>query len=871
MLNIYLMKKILLYLLLIAATTNLYSQTAIITPNLTTKLVQAKSSDYIKVNIIFSNQVHHGLLNAKFKEQNLPVNERAKIVIRKSMQLANSEQESIIQLLNQHSNQVKSFKSFWIINMMSIEATKDIIEMLSTISTIDYIEEFDNFKGKPIEIMKGEQITNKSVGGIEPGLAAINAPALWAMGYTGKARKYYSIDTGVWPQHPALADGWLGNYEPISQAWYGIDSPTPVDKTGTHGTHTAGTVLGLDPATNDTIGVAFNAYFMVSDPIVTTVAAIKPLPDYIDVFQFALNPDGDTATTNDIPDAINNSWGISGESHDTSICAGYVTQMFDAVEAAGIANVFSAGNDGPSDTTIGKPQYVSTGLVNTFTIGAVNGANPAFPITSFSSHGPTACPLVGSLQIKPEVVAPGLNVRSSIDFNNYASYNGTSMAGPHVTGAILLLKEAFPTVSGEEIMLALYNSAIDLGVVGEDNTYGKGMIDVLAAFNELSLTHTPTPPIQNNYDITVSEILNPISELKCDQLVSPKVVIKNRGDSAITNALITYQLNNESVYSFNWLGTLFAGDTASINLPVISALGFGDYELKIKATIDTNFIESDYINNQRVQRFNIRTTFATLPYLEDFENMSLNSSEWFIKNPDGMTTWDTAATWGLNNSTTSATMQLYDYGGSKQIDELISANITLPLQDSIFLRFDLAYQLIHIVIADTLKIYISDDCGSSFTEIYKKFGLDLQTHDTLTTQFIPLYPHHWRKDYVDISSYAGSDVILKFATVNKSGNNLYLDNIWVYEGAEPVGILENKLESLSIYPNPTENSITINIGNNSLQNATVEIFDMMGKRIEVEKLFQKTNKINMSKYNSGIYLLKFTNNQGTSSYKIIKQ
>jgi len=865
------MRRILLYFILISGSVNLCSQTAFINPNLSAKLVESKPSDFIKVNIVFTNQVHNGLLNAEFKEQNVPVNERSKIVIRKSMQLANTEQEPIIKLLNDYSNQVKSYKRFWIINMMTIEATEDIIDMLSNFPAIDYIEEFDNFKGKPIEIMKGEVGINKSVGGIEPGLAAINAPALWAMGYTGKARKYYSIDTGVWPQHPALADGWLGNYEPINQAWYGIDSPTPVDKTGTHGTHTAGTVLGLDPATNDTIGVAFNAYFMVSDPIVTTVSAIKPLPDYIDVFQFALNPDGDTATTNDIPDAINNSWGISGESHDTSICTGYVTQMFDAVEAAGIANVFSAGNDGPADTTIGKPQYVSTGLVNTFTIGAVNGANPTFPITSFSSHGPTACPLLGSLQIKPEVVAPGLNVRSSIDFNNYASYNGTSMAGPHVTGAVLLLKEAFPTVSGEEIMLALYNSAIDLGVVGEDNTYGKGMIDVLAAFNELSLTHTPTPPSLNSYDMTVSEILNPISELKCDQLVSPKVVIKNRGDSAITNALITYQLNDEPTYTYNWIGTLLSGDTASINLPSINALGYGDYELKIKADIDTNFIESDYINNQRVQRFNIRTIIGTLPYQEDFENMRLDSSEWLVKNPDGMTTWDTTATWGLNNSSISATMQLYNYGGSKQIDELISANITLPAQDSIFLRFDLAYQLIHIVIADTLKIYISTDCGDSYNEVYKKFGLDLQTHDTLSAQFIPLYPHHWRKDYVDITAYAGNDVLLKFVTVNKSGNNLYLDNIWVYEGAEPVNIAENKLESLSIYPNPTENNITINTKNNSLQDATLEIFDLLGKRIFIEKLNQKMNKINIENYNSGIYLLKFSNNKGTKTYKIIKQ
>ena len=587
------MNRILLYFLFSGFYSVVYSQSANTTYTLSNKLTHAKSSDFIKVNIVFTDQINNWLLNSEFKEHNVPVNKRAKIVIKESMQLAETVQQPVIKFLHDNPNEVKSFKSFWLINMITIEATKSIIEELSNMPQIDYMEEFDHFKGKPIEIIKGDKSGNKSVGGIEPGLAAINAPALWAMGYTGKARKYFSIDTGVWPQHPSISDGWLGNYEPINQAWYGIDSPTPVDKDGTHGTHTAGTVLGLDPATNDTIGVAFNAYFMVSDPIVTTAAEIKPLPDYIDVFQFALNPDGDTNTTDDIPDAINNSWGISGESFDTSICAGYVTQMFDAIEAAGIANIFSAGNDGPAGTTIGKPQYVSTGLVNTFTVGAVNGANSTFPITSFSSHGPTVCPLTGSLKIKPEVVAPGLNVRSSVDFNNYAIYSGTSMAGPHATGAVLLLKEAFPNVSGEEILLALYNSAIDLGVAGEDNTYGKGMIDLIAAFDTLSLTHTPTPPNQFHYDLTVSKILNPTNELKCDQIFSPKIILKNSGDSTITNATITYQLNNEPNLTFNCVGTLLSGDTVSINLPTITALVFGDYDLNVKAEIDTNKIECD--------------------------------------------------------------------------------------------------------------------------------------------------------------------------------------------------------------------------------------------------------------------------------------
>ena len=868
--------RILIITLITALTTlSLVAQNATITPSLKEQLKNSSASDYLKVNVVFTNQIHYGLINAQFKLNNTPLSERAKTVIRKSMNLAESSQASCINFLKNNSNKVRAYHSLWIINMMTIEATKEIIEQLTMNSEIDYLEEYNHFTVKPIEIMLGESVNSKSVGGIEPGLAAINAPALWAMGYTGKGRKYLNYDTGMWTEHPALTDAWLGNYQPLDQAWYGVDSPIPADKDGAHGTHTAGTVLGLDPATNDTIGVAFNAYVMVTDPIVTSAADIKPLVEYIAVFEFALNPDGDTTTTNDIPDAINNSWGIDIHD-DTTLCAGYITQMFDAIEAAGIANVFSAGNEGPGNTTIGQPQYVSTGLVNTFTVGAVNGANPTFPITNFSSEGPTICNVpAGPLKIKPEVVAPGLNVRSSVADNNYASYNGTSMSGPHATGAVLLLKEAFPNVSGEEILLSLYNTATDLGAAGEDNIYGKGMINVLAAFNELALTHTPTLPNQYKYDATVSEILNTGSNFICTPSISPTVQIKNQGDSSIVNAEIIYQLNEEPQVVYNWVGTLLAGGTALINLPTITALGFGEYELKIKVIIDSNNVESDYINNQRIQRFDIRETISTLPYVEDFENMSIGNSEWKTSYTDGSTTWDTIPTSGLSGSLVSASMQLYNYNNLNEKDALISTNISLPNQDSIFLRFDLAYQYFLPIasLADSMEIFISTDCGLTYSSIYKKGGNDLQTYSTSTANFVPQASNQWRTEYVDITSFANNDVIVKFVSHNKSGNNLYLDNIWVYEGSEPIisSITAVHLAQLSIYPNPTKNTFQIDLGENELENAKIEVFDILGKSLYLKEVSSKIIQINLAGFTNGVYLLKFSNNKGVRTSKIIKE
>ena len=135
--------------------------------------------------------------------------------------------------------------------------------------------------------------------------------------------------------------------------------------------------------------------------------------------------------------------------------------LMNTIEAAGIANVFSGGNFGPSNTTISSPQRINTSDVNTFSVGSVNG-NTSFPypISSFSSRGPKQCPGSGSLAIHPEVVAPGQNVRSAWGKDGYNSISGTSMAAPHVSGACLLLKEAFHGFR-EEILRALYQTATD--------------------------------------------------------------------------------------------------------------------------------------------------------------------------------------------------------------------------------------------------------------------------------------------------------------------------------------------------------------------------------------------------------------------------
>jgi subtilisin family serine protease len=157
----------------------------------------------------------------------------------------------------------------------------------------------------------------------------------------------------------------------------------------------------------------------------------------------------------------------------------------DGCEAAGCAVVFSAGGDGPGAQTIGSPADRITTPTNAFAIGAVSAqAGEQFPyaIASFSSRGPSGC---DGMTKKPEVVAPGVNVRSSTNNGAYASWSGTAMAVPHVAGVIALMRQANPDLDVTTAKQIIMETARDEGMAGEDNSYGWGFIDAYAAVSRV--------------------------------------------------------------------------------------------------------------------------------------------------------------------------------------------------------------------------------------------------------------------------------------------------------------------------------------------------------------------------------------------------
>lgn len=550
-----------------------------VSPRLQTA-IQETPNAYFDVSFLLSDRADIQSLDLKFRQQKADRGTRARAVIAELQKKAQQTQSPILAILNQSEKvQYNSIRPYWVVNIIYAKVQKEVIEILSLDNRIAMIDinsilELDEYQNESIHQNTAMPVVPN---GIEPGLAAINAPAMWALGYTGYGSKVLSMDTGVDPTHPALANQYYGNKVGDDLAWYDYNNPNSApNDCGDHGTHTIGTMVGLDKTTNDTIGVAFQAQFMAAQAICGFGSS-----DNLASFQWALDPDGDSTTFTDMPDVINNSWqdpSVSGTQCWTT--NNPYRDLFIALEAAGVAVVFSAGNGGPDSLTITPPKNINLDTVNVFCVAAVNGNFSSFPIASFSSIGPSVCGGTGSLLIKPEVAAPGQSVRSCEPNNTYGTKSGTSMAAPHVAGALLLLRQAFPNLHSRDLKMALFQSAVDLGDPGEDNTFGNGIIDVYAAYNYLiGLGNQPAPPYANN-DLALEGISN-IGDVICDTVFSPIIQAYNQGTDTVYNAIIQLEYENGTLDSVVWSGAVAPFEFFDINFPM-QMPGVGYYRLTFK-------------------------------------------------------------------------------------------------------------------------------------------------------------------------------------------------------------------------------------------------------------------------------------------------
>ncbi len=384
-------------------------------------------------------------------------------------------------------------RSYYIVNLIWVKGDLNTALALAARSDVARIEgnpRISNFKFK----IQNSQIFNLEIpNAIEWNIAKVNADDVWAMGYTGQGVVVGAQDTGYDWDHPALINqyrGWDGTSASHDYNWHdaihsgggvcGPDSPEPCDDYG-HGTHTAGTAVGYDGGTNQ-IGMAPGARWIGCRNMDEGYGAPAT---YLECFEFFLAPyplngtpdDGDPALA---PDVTNNSWGCP----TSEGCSwGTLQAAVEAQRAAGIMTVVSAGNEGSSGcrTVINPPSLYDA----SYTVGSINSSDV---LASTSSKGPVT--VDGSGRLKPDLAAPGVSIRSSVPGGNYqGGWSGTSMAAPHVAGAVALLWSAAPAMADDigATEFFLNNNAYHISSSScappsgvPNNLYGWGRLDIYA-------------------------------------------------------------------------------------------------------------------------------------------------------------------------------------------------------------------------------------------------------------------------------------------------------------------------------------------------------------------------------------------------------
>jgi uncharacterized repeat protein (TIGR01451 family) len=423
--------------------------------------------------------------------------ERGRFVVDRLRETAQRAQGGVRVLLDRHG---ADYRPFYVVNAIVATGDRALIEELAARPEVDRIAANPAVRldlPPPLPIQ-----TVRAPAEIEWNVALVNADDVWALGYHGEGVVVAGQDTGYQWDHPALINqyrGWDGTTATHDYNWHdaihtnthgtnvcGVESPVPCDD-HSHGTHTMGTIVGDDGADHQ-IGVAPGAEWIGCrnmDNGWGTPAS------YIECFEFFIAPypvggdpgEGDPAMA---PHVINNSW------HCPSYegCDWWTLQAtVEAVRAAGIMVVSSAGNSGSACETISTPPAL---YAATFTVGSVDRYDVIAPS---SSRGPVT--VDGSGRRKPDISAPGVGVFSSVPVDGYGSKSGTSMAAPHVAGAAALVWSVAPEMVGDvdatEALLeqtarprtSSHGCGGDAADQVPNNVYGWGIVDALAAVQEV--------------------------------------------------------------------------------------------------------------------------------------------------------------------------------------------------------------------------------------------------------------------------------------------------------------------------------------------------------------------------------------------------
>lgn len=382
-------------------------------------------------------------------------------------------------------------------------------------------------------------------------------------------------------------------------------------------------------------------------------------------------------------------------------------------------------------------------------------------------------------------------------------------------------------------------------------------------------------PFEEN-DLAITSILFPEGNI-CSSILEPEIEIQNDGSDTITTATIHVKVNNILQYEYTFTGELRTGNSTVVKL---NNTTFSEGENELHVYVNTvNGVDDEKMSNDTITIFNSLHTISDFPYEEGFEE-SFDDINWSLYNPEEDKTWeinDEASAYDTGEHSIVIDNFTSDLSFSEN-DWLITPVLNLTSHIDPLVSFDVAYAPYGPSNYEGLAIYISEDCGTSWNEVYLKENLELATSDINVSSFTP-DSSEWRNDTFDISAYAGKQIKIGFENHPGWGNRLFIDNFTISASSnQPLTtqIEENKdILSCQLHPNPSDHNTTLELYNTVNQESIdVTIYDAMGQVAQTYHFISdgglQAFELTSSSLSKGTYLITIHTPHSKITKKLIK-
>lgn len=593
-------------------------------------------------------------------------------------------------------------------------------------------------------------------------LQKINATTAWNVFSTGSAIAVAVVDNAMQTNHPDLAANMYINPDEIANNGIDDDANGYIDD-----------ITGYDVANQDNNPNPPNTTFDHGTHCSGLVSActnngigVASIGFSVKIIPVKSTADTSSATAVDAGYAgiiyavnakarvISCSWGGAGSSATEQAVINYAWNRNCIVVAA-------AGNDG--NTVENYPGAYN----NVYCVASTTSSDGR---SSFSNYGTWV-----------DIASPGSNIKSTVPGSTYANKSGTSMATPIVAGLCGLMLSAKPYLTPTQVLNCISSTAVSLTATG----MGAGRIDAAAAMN-CAATTTYGPPLVNFYTQT-----------------------------PITCPGTSVQFHDQTYFSpttWTWSFTGGTPSTSNLQNPTITYTTPGTYQVQLTAS---------NANGSATCTKNSYITVAgpiTLPLLEGFTGATYPPSGWseFDFQSDSVKWYRSTTVGGFGTSTQCIYFDNYNSDTKGKSDDIRTPKYDFSTLSSAQLKFDVAYARYDAQYSDSLRVSVSTDCGTTWTQVYFKGGTGLATAaDNNAAIFMPTAAE-WRTETINLSSFIGQgSVLVAFKNVGRYGQAIYLDNInitGVTAGAPPTALFTTSSNTCS--------GQTVSLTDNSTNNPT---------------------------------------------------